>query len=253
MISDSTPTESFRRPSSLQGLSAFFLSLPAPLVFYALGGGWALVIGGAAAVWAGWALVRALVYPHAFQGKRWALAGLAVAGVTTYVAVGDVAQNILWRRAFQLTSKLAVYEDPVQKWAVQYPVKWGHQEQRISGTTSHVFRPSRLTPAMSFTVTCRPNVGTEDLALVVEGFFMNLPKGAETEILEREPVTLSSGYKGYRVVYSELSRRIPLKNEILFVLSGEKLFFLSVQSSPRWFDRHRLYLERLLYSIQFPS
>ncbi len=252
MNSDSPSTGFLLRPSSLQGLSAFFLSLPAPLVFYALGGGWALVVGGAATVWAGWVLVMALDYPHAFRGKRWALAGLAVAGVTTYTAVGDLAQNMLWRSAFQLTSKMSVYQDPVQKWTVQYPYLWGHEEQRISGTTSHVFRPSRLTPAMSFTVTCRPNVGTEDLALVVEGFFMNLPKGAETEILEREPVTLASGYKAYRVVYAEMSRRIPLKNEILFTLSGEKLFFLSVQATPRWFDRHRLYLERLLFSLQFP-
>jgi hypothetical protein len=81
---------------------------------------------------------------------------------------------------------------------------------------------------------------------------MNLPKGDGTEILEREPASLPSGHSGYRVVYTDLSRRIPLKNEILFLLEGEELYFLSVQATPRWFDRHRPALEKLLYSLTLP-
>ena len=82
---------------------------------------------------------------------------------------------------------------------------------------------------------------------------MNLPKGAQTDILEKEPTTLPNGQEAYRVVYTELSRRIPLKSEILFVMEKDRLFFLSVESTPRWFDRHRLYLEKLLYSLELPS
>ena len=137
----------------------------------------------------------------------------------------------------------AVYIDPA----------WGRQEQRTSGTTSQVFRPTKITPAMQFSVTSRPNVGTQDLGLIVEGFFMNLPKGKGTEVLEREPVLLPSGIEGYRVVYTDMSRRIPLKSEILFVLAGGRFYFLSVQSTPVWFDRHRPALERLLYSLTLPS
>jgi hypothetical protein len=105
---------------------------------------------------------------------------------------------------------------------------------------------------MSFSVTCRKNVGTQNLALVVETFFMNLPKGAQTEILEKEPAALPAGQEGYRVVYTDLSRRIPLKSEVLFVINEGKLYFLSVEATPRWFDRHRTYLEKLLYSLEFP-
>ena len=240
-------------PSRRRGIVAFFLAWPAPVAYTILGSGWGILVGGAATAWAAWVLVEALVYPHARRGKRWALLGLAVAGATTYAAVGEAAQEFLWRRAFQLTGDSAVYENPVGKWRILYPAQWGHEEQRVGGVTSHMFHPTRLTPAMTFTVTCRPNVGTRDLALVVEGFFMNLPKGADTQILEREPVALPSGLEGYRVVYSDVSRRIPLKNESLFVLSEETLFFLTVQATPRWFDRNRLYLEKLLYSLELPE
>lgn len=241
-----------RFPSRRQGLSAFLLSFIPPLFYVPLGAGAALATGAAATGWAAWALTQGIVYPHAYGGKRWSLLGLALAGVTTYIALGDVAQNILWRRAFQLTPDLAIYEDPVDKWSVLYPHEWARQEQRVSGTTNHVFHPSKLTPAMQFSVTRRPNVGTDDLSLIVEGFFMNLPKGSSTEILEKEPVTMPSGLKAYRVVYTELSRRIPLKSELLFTLDGKDLYFLSVQATPRWFDRHRIYLERLLYSLTLP-
>jgi hypothetical protein len=239
-------------PSRRQSLASFLLSFLPLLLYACFGGAWALLPGLAVSVWAGWALVLGLLYPHAHRGKRWALGGLAVAGAVTYAAVGDVAQDYLWRRAFQLTSETAVFQDPVRKWSVSYPAQWGRQEHRVGGTVTHVFRPSRATPAMQFSVMHRPDVGTEDLSLIVEGFFMNLPKGKETEVLERESVGLPSGHLGYRVVYTDLSRRIPLKNEILFVLDGKSLYFLSVQATPRWFDRHRPALERLLYSLTFP-
>jgi hypothetical protein len=241
-----------RFPTRRQGLSAFLLAFIPPLLYYSLGAGWALLAGTGATAWAAWALVQGIVYPHAYRGKRWSLLGLAVAGATTYVALGDVAQNILWRRSFQLSPDLAVYQDPVDKWSVLYPHEWTRQEQRVSGTTNHVFHPSKLTPAMQFSVTRRPNVGTDDLALIVEGFFMNLPKGSQTEILEKEPASLPTGEEGYRVVYTELSRRIPLKNELFFILHGKDLYFLSIQAGPRWFDRHRVYLEKLLFSLTFP-
>lgn len=231
---------------------AFLFALIPPLLYASLGCWWALVTGTAVTLWAGWVVTQGLIYPHLYRGGRWAMVGLAIAGSTTFFALGEAAQDFLWRRAFQLTSTPAVYVDPIEKWSVTHPSLWARQEQRVSGTTSQVFRPSKLTPAMQFSVTHRPNVGTRDLALIVEGFFMNLPKGTGTDILEREPAALPSGQTGYRVVYTDLSRRIPLKNEILFILEGEDLYFLSVQATPRWFDRHRTELEKLLYSLTLP-
>lgn len=253
MTADAAPAPGVPPIVRHRSLVAFLLSFIPPLLYAPLGAGWALLAGIAATGWAAWVLVEGIVSPHLLKGKRWAALALALAGVTTFLALGDVAQEMLWRRAFQLTQDLAVYQDPTAKWSVLYPYQWGRQEQRTSGTTSQVFRPSKMTPAMQFSVTHRPRMGTRDLSLIIEGFFMNLPKGKETEILEREPVVLPSGQSAYRVVYSDLSRRIPLKNEILFILNEEDLYFLSVQATPRWFDRHRLYLERILYSLTLPA
>jgi len=76
--------------------------------------------------------------PSRVSGENDGVGGLAIAGVTTYAAVGDLAQNMLWRLAFQLTSKLAVYEIRSEMDRA-IPFLWGHEEQRVSGTTSHVF------------------------------------------------------------------------------------------------------------------
>jgi hypothetical protein len=240
-------------PSRFRGWLAFGLSFIPLLLFVTLGSGWSLALGAATTGWAAWVFVQAVLHPHVNLGKRGAFLGLLLSGATTYAAIGDVAQTLLWRRAFQLTPELALHRDPVNEWSVSYPALWGHQERNTGGAQTQTFRPSKMTPAMSFSVTCRPNVGTQDLALVVESFFMNLPKGAQTEILEKEPVTLPSGLMGYRIVYTELSRHIPLKSEILFVLDKGRLFFLSIQATPRWFDRHRAYLEKLLFSLSLAS
>jgi hypothetical protein len=102
-------------------------------------------------------------------------------------------------------------------------------------------------------VTARPNVGTKDLDLVVESFFRNLPNAKDLQVHEKESVTLPSGQPAYKLVYSEQGRRIPLKNEALFVMDGSRLFFLTVGASPRWFDRQRAYLENLLFTLRINS
>lgn len=241
-----------KRPTYSWALSALGLSLLAAPVRVFLGIGWGLGMGTAAVVWSAYVFVWSWLHPRIYLGKRWALAGLAFSGVIAYTAFGELAYSYMWRKTFQMSDDLAMYEDPADKWSVLYPALWTRKEQRVSGTVNHVFKPSKITPAISFSVTRRANVGTEDLGLIVEGFFMNLPKGAGTWILEKEPAKLPTGEEAYRVVYAELSRRIPLKSEVLFVLHGGNLYFLTVEATPRWFDRHRTYLEKLLYSLTLP-
>jgi hypothetical protein len=247
------PSPASFSPSNRRGLIAFAASIVSTAAYFLLGSEWALLLGAPAAAWSAYVLIQAIIHSRLNLGKRWALAALLLSGVSAYMALGDVAEGVLWRRAFQLTPDLAVYEEPVEKWRVGYPRLWDHQQHGVSGTLSTVFKPSKITPAMQFSVTRRAAVGTEDLSLIVEGFFMNLPKGSQTEILEKEPVTYPTGHKAYRVVYAEMSRRIPLKSEILFLLEKGDLYFLSVEATPRWFDRHRPYLEKLLYSLELPA
>jgi hypothetical protein len=70
------------------------------------------------------------------------------------------------------------------------------------------------------------------------------------EIYSRGFFTLPTGQSAYRILYSEKSRRIPLKNETLLVMDKTRLFYLTVSASPRWFDRHHIYLENLLNSLK---
>src|SRR5262245_41120271 len=77
-------------PSRRRGLSAFLLAFLPPLLYKPLGAAWALTIGLLATAWACSALIQGLVYSHAHRGKRWAALGLALAGATTYLAVGDL-------------------------------------------------------------------------------------------------------------------------------------------------------------------
>ncbi len=208
-----------------------------------------LWVGLPATAYAAYVFFWSRFYPRIYLGK--ALLALAVSGAVTYVAFGELAHAHMWRRTFQLSWELVPFRDP-QGWSVSHPKLWSHEEQRVSGTTNHVFKPSKITPAMYFSVTSRPNVGTTDLNLVVDGFFQNLPKSREIQIHEKTPLTLPTGQPAYRLLYSELSQRIPLKSETLFVLDKSRLYFLTVSAAPLWFDRHRDYLERLLGTLTLP-
>lgn len=211
---------------------------------------WTLGIGLLVIVLAAFASFKSFVYPRIYPGKTIALASLLFSGALTYTAFGQIAYQIMWKHTFQLSNELREYKDPIDAWSVSYPKLWKHEQHRISGTTNHIFKPSRMTPTMYFSVASRINIGTNDLSLIVENFFMNLPKDAETQILEQAPTTLPSGHPAYRIIYEEVSQRIPLKNEILFMTHNSRLYFLTIGGHPRWFDRHHDYLRNLLYTLK---
>jgi hypothetical protein len=220
---------------------------------YALSYGWVIALGLPVTIYSGYVFLWARIHPRIYLGKGLALTALIISGAVTYVAVGELAHNLMWKRAFQLSGKLVEFEEPVERWRVSHPRDWSHEEQGVSGTTIHMFRPSKVTPTVFLSVTSRPNVGTSDLNLIVEGFFLNLPKGAETRIHERGTVTHPSGRTAYAVVYSEPGRRVPVKNKMLFILDESHLYVLTVGAAPLWFDRHQDYLNRLLESFQPPA
>jgi hypothetical protein len=212
--------------------------------------GLTLAIGLVATAFAGYVSFWSRIHPKIYLGKGLAVGAFLVSAAATYVAFSELAQAWVWDRTFQLTDKLNVFRAPEENWSVAYPKLWSHEEQRVSGTVIHRFKPSRPTPTMFFQVTSRENVGTTDLSLVVQSFFRNLPNEKDLDIIDREITALPTGQPAYRLVYSELGRRIPLKNEVLFVLDGSRLFYITVAASPRWFDRQRGYLRGLLYSFR---
>lgn len=209
-----------------------------------------VLIGFTSTVFCAYVLYWSQIHPRIYLWKQITLLALVMSGAFTFVLFGKVTNAYVVRKTFQLTGPLVTYTDPVEKWSVSYPKPWNHEEKRVSGIVNHSFRPSRITPAMYFSITSRANVGTSDLAMVTENFIANLPQGQNTPILENELVSLGSGLTGRRMVYSDTTRRIPLKNEVLIVLDGPHLYFLNVGAAPRWFDRHRSTLEQLLYSLK---
>ncbi|HRY30677.1 MAG TPA: hypothetical protein P5079_11655, partial [Elusimicrobiota bacterium] len=193
------------------------------------------------------------VHPRIYLGRGMALAALIFSAVVAYIAFSELAYAYMWRQTFQLTETMSTYWDPVENWSVLYPKPWSHEAARLGETILHTFKPSKPTPTMYFSVTTRNGVETKEIAQVVDGFLLNLPKDRGIHLLESEKLVLPGGQPAYRIVYSEQTRRIPVKNETLFVMDGTRLFYITVGAAPRWFDRQRVYLERLLYSLTLSS
>ena len=211
---------------------------------------WTFGISSAVTAFALYIFLWGLIHPKIYLGKGLALGGLSLSAAVTLLALGDVGYAFMWRRTFQLSGPLATFQEPEQKWAVSIPKKWSHESQNTGGTVNHVFRPSTAAPPMYFSVAARPQVGTQDMDLVVQNFLTNLPMGTETQVTENEIVVRDDGRKATRIVYTELTRRIHLKSEILFVLDSSHLYFLTISANPRWFDRHREILEKTLFSLE---
>jgi hypothetical protein len=229
------------------------LALLAWVIYPAAGPAWALPGALAATVWAAWLLARSMTHSGLRLKWRWVWGATLVFSVPgTALFLHQSTHQWVWRRTFQFSDGFARYQD-LEGWSVLHPAAWPRQEERTSTSVTHLFKPQGVTPPMSFSITRRHDVGTQDLSLIVEHFLLNLPPDGKAEILEREPVQLPSGLQGFRVLYWTPAGRIPLKNDVLFVMDKGTFFFLSVEAGPRWFDRHRAELEQALMSLQPPA
>lgn len=208
--------------------------------------GWTLALGLAALAVTSFALFLTMKHPRLYPGKGIVLVSLCACLLLAYLAFGQLARDFMTRRTFQLQGPSSEFQDPVEGWSVSHPSLWTREEKRVSGTVSQLFKPSQDSPAIFFSVTSRNNVGTDDLDLIVQGFFMNLPKDKNIEIAENESMTLPNGLKAQRIVYGDAT----MKNEVILALHNTRLFMLSVGAAPGWFDRNRTDLERLLYSLR---
>jgi hypothetical protein len=210
-----------------------------------------MVAGLAAVLYGLYVVFWQRVHPRIYLGQGLALASLLAAAAVGYASFSEISHTWVWRRTFQLSDHFIVYQQPSEKWTIFYPKLWTHEEQGVSGSVLHVFKPSRVTPTMYLTATARPNVGTTDLELVVEGFFQHMPSERRIQVVTRESFAYQpGGYSAVRLIYTEQTRREPIKNETLFIMDSGRLFVLTASASPRWFDRNQEYLEGLLHSFR---
>jgi len=193
---------------------------------------------------------RVLRYPRLYVDSGAVLAALAIAGMGLYFSVGNLLNARVVRHTFQLEEPWDRYVDDEGRWSVARPARWTHEARRDEGSVTHTFKPSRVTPPMYFSVTVRTDAGVSDLETVVENFFINLPKEKDMSVLQSEPLRLETGHDAYRFEALESEQSMRLKTENLLVMDDDRVFFLTVCAPPRWFERHREALSKLLYSLQ---
>jgi hypothetical protein len=195
-------------------------------------------------------IVKASLYSRIYRGKNFAMAGLVLAFLGFSDAVGQLSYHHLWRKAFLLTGRDVVFENPTDGWRVRYPRDWASFALKTGQVTTHVFKPNKLTPALEFSLTHRPAVTETDLESAVELFIMDLPKSGDTQILSRGPVRYPKFQKAYEIVYEDPGQTIVLRHRVMFLAGAEGLTVLSVAAAPHWMDRLAADADHFLYSYE---
>jgi len=202
----------------------------------------ALCVGIVTTAFAGYVSFWSRIHPKIYLGKGLAVTAFFVSAAVTYVAFSELAQNWVWRRTFQLTEKLSVYREPEEGWSVSYPKLWSHEEQRVSGTALHQFKPSRPRPPCSSRSRPGPTSGPTTWACRRELFPQSAERAGPADPRARDPdpslrpAGLPPGVQ--RTVPADPAQeRGPLRaaRQPPLLPDGGRL--------PRWFDRQRPYLQ----------
>ncbi len=195
-----------------------------------------------------WAIA---LYPRTYLGRRWAAASFVAALVLFCDSVGAVGFDLQWRRSFDFTGQWVDYRAPGAGWRARYPKKWTHHEILTPAITTVLFKPSRLTPAIEFTLTRLPRGNQRGLTAAVESYYQNLPKGPKTRILSGGPFAYPEGLEAHRMVHEDPDQALVLRQENVFLLHDDHLYILSVTAVPSWFGRFPKDLQHFLTSLRF--
>jgi hypothetical protein len=223
------------------GLAAFISTAGSPKLTF--------ISGTAAGLLGAYACFWTWLHPKVYLGKGIALLSFLVSLILAYESASVMFQKHLWEKLFQLNGPMLVYSEPEERWSILQPLKWTHETHNSGAASSHIFRPSKVSPAMYVTVTRQPQAGTSDLELIIDGYFRGLPERENIQILEKMTFETAQGFPAVRVSYVENSDRMSLKNEIVFLSREEKLFVIMASAASHWFDRHKEIIEKILYSF----
>lgn len=214
-------------------------------------GPWAAVAAGLPIIVVSlWLCRRATLYPRIYRGYAMALAGLLMAFTGVNQSVGVIGYEKFWRRAFHLGTDYRDFRHQKEKWVVQYPSHWAAWEERTPETQTFMFKPSRLTLSLMFSVTRKPLNAPSSVEQLADQFLMNLPKSGQTQILERRAFDYPDGRPAFELVYEDPTQTVPLRNRVVFVIQGGDLFMLSASALPGGLARLTQDADRFLLSLR---
>jgi hypothetical protein len=215
------------------------------------GGAWAALVWSLVALpFAFWVIVRTSLYRRVYRGKPLAMVGFVVAFLGLSDAIGHLAYHSLWRQAFRLNGRDAVFENKSEGWKVRYPGLWTHYSLKGEGVTTTFFKPEATTPAIEFSLSHRGAIATPDLEAAVRDFFLALPKSGSTQILAQGPLRYPLFQRAYHVIYEDPSQAIVLRHRLIFLSGAEGLTVLSVAATPSWHERLTEESNRFLFSFE---
>ena len=197
-----------------------------------------------------WAIT---LYPRTYLGSRWASTAFMVALFLLCDSIGQVGFQIQWRRSFEVNGAWKDFTDRGNAWRVRIPAKWQPLELYTPATGTVIFKPTRLTPAIEFSVTRHPRTKDQDLSAAVEAYYLNLPKSTDTKILAGAPFDYAPGLDAYRMVHQDPQQALVLRQENVFLFHGDDLYMLTVTAVPAWFNRFPADLDRFIRSLRFTA
>ena len=234
--------------------------LPTVIVFALGAAAWGIRIkaGPGAAILAGvpillvslWLCRRATLYPRIYRGYPMALGGLLLTFTAINHSVGLIGYEKLWRRAFHLGDTYREFRQPQENWVVQYPSNWAAWEERTPETQTFMFKPSRLTYGLLFSVTRKALASPANVEQLADQFLLRLPKSGQTRILERRAFDYPDGREAFELVYEDPTQTVPLRNRVVFVIQSGDLFMLSASAMPGGLARLTQDADRFLLSLR---
>lgn len=215
------------------------------------GGPWASLAGSLLAMPLGfWVIVRTSLYRRVYRGKSLAMLGFLFAFLGFSDAVGQISYHRLWRQAFRLTGREAVFENKSEGWKVRYPSQWGAYPMKNEGVTTFIFKPEKTTQAIEFSLSHRKGIDRPDLDAVARDFLLNLPKSGRTQILFQGEIPYPLYQHAYQVIYEDPTQSFVLRHRLVFLSHAEGLTILSVAAVPSWHERLSGDSDRFLLSFE---
>lgn len=248
--SPQSPRSRWVHPSVSYSIAAF-LSGIAVVPLRLMVGPWASILGALIALpLSFWVINRSTLYPHVYRGRSLAMAGFLISFLGLSDAVGRVAYQELWERAFRLDGQGTLFENSAEGWRIQYPKHWIAYSMKEGGVTTYFFKPDKATPTLEFALMRRSEEEGDDLETSVNKFLLALPKSGATQIISQGPIRYPLFQRAHEVIYEDPTQLIVLRHRLIFLSNAEGLTILSVAAVPAWFERLSEEIERFLFSFE---
>ncbi len=214
-------------------------------------GPWASLAGALVVLPLGfWVIVRTSLYRRVYRGKKLAVLGFLLSFLGFSDAVGQISYHRLWRQAFRLTGREAVFENQSEGWKVRYPGQWSAFSMKSEGMTTFFFKPEKTAQAIEYSLSRRGGVENPDLNQAVQDFLMALPKSGKTQILFKGEIPYPLYQHAYQLIYEDPTPSVVLRHRLVFISNAEGLTVLSVAAVPSWSERLSTDADRFLFSFE---